>query len=674
MGYLYVYMKLFDIILLEYKGTIAKEVGNLIDQWKGKSASDFVDQHYEVYEWAVKKGPFIIDPITGKKKNTKGFWENLIKDMDQTEFKNRLDNKKRSASIPKEEIIKVADEFGNGLVSDFKRNFRKYYQAAVSKGPFIKIGKNKFKNTFEFFYEATKNMVRTQRDPFTDDELRDIAKKYIGKTLQDFRDGDPSAYEAALDRGPCTDGNRGPCKEKDNRKNTYEFFKEITKDIKPTGSYSNKMVYVYEFRDENNNPVAAYVGLTDKGDVRHKEHMTGVTREGKPIETSVTKFIKENPNLHFTKLNLTDGYIDWESARKLEDEYEKKYENNGWKILNVAKTGSLGRSFGVSNDELKKRFDKYNTVAEIRKKDSSAYRLAWERGILDDLTKNYKKLKTLRTDQELIDFALSYDTFADFKKDSKAESIKVIARNRGLIPKIIELFKEKGDNPIYIKKPNRSNQNESKLSFKNTIIEMIQHDVDEIATKEKELVGKGAFHNVYPSNKNPNMVYKIGFDEDVNGWVDLFKSRPDIFPKVYSTGHVNIKLKKQVTNFSWRTGEFKPITYNPGDTVKVKYVGVERLNTEKAKQHWNSLANVVSVMSGKSLQTYLTSLGMDEEMEEEFLSIGERIKETGNDFIYKIFVEFYNLIHSVYELKPVADVHVGNYGYDKDGNLKCLDI
>jgi hypothetical protein len=212
------------------------------------------------------------------------------------------------------------------------------------------------------------------------------------------------------------------------------------------------------------------------------------------------------------------------------------------------------------------------------------------------------------------------------------------------------------------------------MKFENIIIEMIQRDVDELATKEKELVGKGAFHNVYPSNKNPNMVYKIGFDEDVNGWVDLFKSRPDIFPKVYGAGHVNIKLKKQVTNFSWRTGEFKPITYNPGDTVKVKYVAVERLNTEKAKQHWNSLANVVSTMSDKSLQTYLTSLGMDEELEEEFLSLGEKIKETGNDFIYEIFVELYNLIHSVYELKPVADVHVGNYGYDKDGNLKCLDI
>lgn len=460
-------MKLIDIIL-EYKGTIAKDVGNLIDQWKGKSAYDFMYQHYEVYEWALKKGPFVIDPVTNKKKNTKGFWNNLIKDMDQTELINKSNDKKRGTPLSKEEIIKVANEFGNGLVSDFKRKFPKYYIGAVSKGPFVKIEKNKFKNTFGFFHEVTKNMVRTQRDPFTDDELRDIAKKYIGKTLQDFRDGDPSAYEAALDRGPCKDGGRGPCKEKDGRQNTYTFFKEITKGINPTGNYSNKMVYAYEFRDEKNNPVAAYVGLTDKEDVRHKEHMTGITREGKPIETSVTKFIKENPNLHVTKIKITD-YIDWKLARELEDEYEKKYKDDGWKVLNVAKTGSLGKSFGVSYDDLKKRFDKYNTVADIRKKDSSAYKIAWERGLLDDLTKNYKKLKTIRTDQDLIDFALSYDTFADFKKDSKAESVKVTARNRGLLPKIIELFKEKGDNPIYIKKPNKKKQNESKLSFKNIL-------------------------------------------------------------------------------------------------------------------------------------------------------------------------------------------------------------
>lgn len=228
------------------------------------------------------------------------------------------------------------------------------------------------------------------------------------------------------------------------------------------------MVYAYEFRDEKNNPVAAYVGLTDKEDVRHKEHMTGITREGKPIETSVTKFIKENPNLRVTKIKITD-YVDWKLARELEDNYEKKYRDEGWKVLNVAKTGSLGKSFGVSYDDLKKRFDKYNTIRDIRKNDNSAYNTARERGIIGDLTKNYKKLVVKRTDQEILDLALNYKTFNEFKTDKKAESIKVVARNRGLIPKIIQLFKEKGDNPIYIERPYRRNQNESNLSFKNIL-------------------------------------------------------------------------------------------------------------------------------------------------------------------------------------------------------------
>jgi len=455
-------MKLIDIIfegvvdLNEYKSTIAKEVGNLLDQWKGKSASDFKDQHFDVYYWALKKGPFTIDPVTGKKINTKGFWKDLIKNMDQTDLENGLNKKVLNPPLSKQEIRKVANDFGNGLVSDFRKKYRRHNKAAEGKGPFIIdpiTGKRK--NTFGFYNDVTKNMIRLLRDPYTDDELRDIAKKYVGKTFKDFRDGDPSAYSAALDRGPCTDGNKGPCKEKDNRKNTFAFFKEITKGIEPTGSYSAKMVYVYEFRDENNNPVAAYVGLTDKEEVRHKEHMTGVTREGKDIKTAVTKFIEENPNLHFTKLKITDGYIDWKLARELEDEYEKKYAEDGWEILNVAKTGSLGRSFGVSNDKLKKIFDKYNTVSDVRSKDNSAYRIAWSRGLLPELTKNYKKLSIKRTDQEIFDFALKYNTFDEFKKDTKAESVKVTARNRGLLPKIIELFKEKGDSPVYKKMSNR---------------------------------------------------------------------------------------------------------------------------------------------------------------------------------------------------------------------------
>jgi hypothetical protein len=610
----------------------------------------------------------------------------------------------------------------------------------------------------DIIFESSNESLHENVRGYTDQELIDKAKEFNTRT--EFFNGSGGAYSAAKKRGPfVTDPKTGEVK------NTLKFFNDITSHMVRHYGVQKRIVYSFEFYDDKK-PIAVYVGLTYDSNKRKEQHLSGIGMVGKENLTSVTKFLKENPNLNYKFKELTD-YVDAVESVKLEDEWVSRYNEDGWIVLNVKRTGGLGRSYVITNEKIKKivnsayknegirllddfrkkynnkengfildkiyarglnrfpfnyleKFEKrvktddellkkskeYKNINDLYNKNLNLYASLRGRGLIptvrkiyndvlvrydveDDISKakEYKTYSEFSKDVNLynrirekkqlplikqffnfvrndldgdMEKALSYDTYREFTKDTP---VYRRLKGRKLLDKIKELFVQR-----------EKQTNESNLSFKNTIIEMIQHDVDEIATKEKELVGKGAFHNVYPSNKNPNMVYKIGFDEDVNGWVDLFKSRPDIFPKVYGTGYVNIKLKKQVTNFSWRTGEFKPITYNPGDTVKVKYVGVERLNTEKAKQHWNSLANVVSVMSGKSLQTYLTSLGMDQEMEDEFLSIGEKIKETGNDFIYNIFVEFYNLIHSVYELKPVADVHVGNYGYDKDGNLKCLDI
>ena len=523
---------------------------------------------------------------------------------------------------------------------------------------------------------------RFEQKKYTKELLRDIALKY--ETRKKFEKANQPAYQAAVSFGPCYDKTTGEevrCKyyNKDkqstvyrpNTKNTFGFIDDICSHMKFGGFYGEKFIYSYTFFDDKNDIVGIYVGLTNDEERRKQQHLSPKENEA---ESAVSKFIKENPNFTYRYKKLTN-MVNFDLAKKLESYHEEKYKSKGYRILNIAKTGGGGRTF-IPHDYYIEKAQKW--VDEKLKKGETPY----VGDYLNFDPSNYKTIRTKKlmdlafngmeyrdkkkySNQDIINTAMSCDSYRDFFKKFE-KNIWQQASRRFMLDDIKQMFNG-GLNKIEKIK-------ESNLSFKNTIIEMIQHDVDEIATKEKELVGKGAFHNVYPSNKNPNMVYKIGFDEDVNGWVDLFKSRPDIFPKVYGTGYVNIKLKKQVTNFSWRTGEFKPITYNPGDTVKVKYVGVERLNTEKAKQHWNSLANVVSTMSGKSLQTYLTSLGMDEEMEEEFLSLGERIKEMGNDFIYNIFVELYNLVHSVYELKPTADVHVGNYGYDKDGNLKCLDI
>ena len=548
--------------------------------------------------------------------------------------KGNIPHNKGVSKYSLEYLNKIKEKYNGKPLYDFKNGEDKNVYKYV-----VRQGEN-------FRLNFTKDMVR---EAYTDKQLEDIAKKY--NTKNEFRVNDEGALKAAIKRGPFViDSISGK------KINTYEFYDKITSHMQTPHNYSKRLVYVFEFYDENNKPIASYIGLTNNSDKRKDEHLHGVNRLKKQKLTSVTKFLIKNPKLHYQYKELS-GYVDSSEAVELEKYWENKYRNVGWEILNIQKTGALGPT-GISVKKLREIVDYAYEVDGIRTlKDFRAkYKHVEHRirikgldlppfNLLDKFERKFKVTK-LKNIDDLIKSALEYKTYDELKKD-----VVLVGKlkYRNLIDDVKKLFIER--------ELNQTNK-----------------QVDEIATKEKELVGKGSFHNVYPSNKNPNMVYKIGFDEDVNGWVDLFKSRPDIFPKVYGTGHVNIKLKKQVTNFSWRTGEFKPITYNPGDTVKVKYVGVERLNTEKAKQHWNSLANVVSVMSGKSLQTYLTSLGIDEEMEEEFLSIGEKIKETGNDFIYNIFVEFYNLIHSVYELKPVADVHVGNYGYDKDGNLKCLDI
>ena len=54
----------------------------------------------------------------------------------------------------------------------------------------------------------------------------------------------------------------------------------------------------------------------------------------------VTKHINLTGYIPIRK-QLTD-YIDVEIASKLEGEYVEKYKNDGWNILNVAKTGGIG--------------------------------------------------------------------------------------------------------------------------------------------------------------------------------------------------------------------------------------------------------------------------------------------------------------------------------------------
>ena len=96
------------------------------------------------------------------------------------------------------------------------------------------------------------------------------------------------------------------------------------------GTRGNKqrIIYAYEFEEAH----AAYIGLTFKMEVRNKRHH----KEG-----AVFDFAKLH-NIEIPKPKILTDYMDQEEASIQEGVWLQKYKDEGWKILNRFKTGSLG--------------------------------------------------------------------------------------------------------------------------------------------------------------------------------------------------------------------------------------------------------------------------------------------------------------------------------------------
>jgi predicted GIY-YIG superfamily endonuclease len=217
------------------------------------------------------------------------------------------------------------------------------------------------------------------------------------------------------------------------------------------GSIKKRMVYAYEFSDNY-----VYIGLTYHKDKRNDQHM----KSG-----PVYKHIQET-GLIPIRIEISD-YIDAQDASKLEQLTENKYRNEGWNILNQAKTGLLGGNIliwtpetvrnesqkyktlsdfrnyspkaynaarrngwlpelGLLNTQIKWDFDsvqkeamKYKTRKEFSLNSKGAYVFALRNKILDDITK-HMDVKKIKWTKELANTeALKYKTKGDFAKNSK---------------------------------------------------------------------------------------------------------------------------------------------------------------------------------------------------------------------------------------------------------------
>ena len=183
--------------------------------------------------------------------------------------------------------------------------------------------------------------------------------------------------------------------------------------------------------------------------------------------------------------------------------------------------------------------------------------------------------------------------------------------------------------------------------------DITESQLKELKPKSKDLIGKetnNIEHEIFPSKRFPDRVYKVGPPRRVDAWYYLFVSRPDLFPIVYKKGYI-------------------PYNFN-GEELYYYYVLLEKLDTKKALMHYDMVDAYFRKNKFPRFEMWI--IGIEDGDENLRPIMTKMYKEDPK--LFEIFERFYILIDQVYELKPGADLHKYQFGYDKLGNLKCLDL
>ena len=221
------------------------------------------------------------------------------------------------------------------------------------------------------------------------------AQKYKNKS--EFKFGNNSAYNSARKNGWLKD---------------YVWLKDERFDL-----FKDKidMVYSYEFTEQK----TVYVGRTlmRTKERRDYQHIFG--------EDSVSKFAKEN-NIPVPKMKILEDNLTIKEGAENEGIWLELYKEDGWNILNKAKTGSiggLGKRFSKYTYEVcYEEAMKYKLRGDFAKGSPSIYNVAWKNKWLDDYLWFEDGVK-VRTEKLIIwnyekcyEEARKYSMLNDFRK------------------------------------------------------------------------------------------------------------------------------------------------------------------------------------------------------------------------------------------------------------------
>lgn len=238
-------------------------------------------------------------------------------------------------------------------------------------------------------------MKRAFHTDYTEKELRDIALDY--KTKTEFREGNNAAYLAAHKRGILDDVcshmktlrrpkgfySKGYChavaldyrtRNEFRRGGGYAYslahkegwLDEICSHMEVVGNLKKRLIYVYTFADGY-----AYVGLTDDVKRRKIEHLHKIWK--KKISPVYLHYQETGASYEYKELT---GWLDADTAAKLEDDYIKQYKADGWKMLNRVRGGALGSVTGnnLTAKEIRAVVSRYEYVENFRDDEPTVYR------------------------------------------------------------------------------------------------------------------------------------------------------------------------------------------------------------------------------------------------------------------------------------------------------------
>jgi len=189
--------------------------------------------------------------------------------------------------------------------------------------------------------------------------------------------------------------------------------------------------------------------------------------------------------------------------------------------------------------------------------------------------------------------------------------------------------------------------------MRTVIQELLTIGLNELGTKMKPELNRGTEHQVYSATHNPNIVYKVGDQENVLRWYKIFKSNPEIFPRVFKIGELY-------------DGRY--------------YVTLEKLNVSQVKNEWSdmdSALELTGVVDNDVFEQTLMHVFIDLVLG--YIPLTNVLAGLRDSHIIQLIKHWYEFLRKTYQyvkkfgLKGI-DINPGNYGYDNQGNLKALDI